>query len=132
MQDYGTEARLANACPVCQATLEDDDLFCGRCGSSLRGDNTAPAALNLPVVHLLTQVCTLQKDMMRQSRSNQAIQARQFQRALEVQSGQLELTLAHATTTMELQERRMQALVRWTAGLATFTVALIFIAIQVL
>jgi hypothetical protein len=69
---------------------------------------------------------------VRQFRNNQALQARQLQRAMEVQASQLEMTLAHAATTMELQERRMQALVRWTAILATSASALIFIAIQVL
>ena len=132
MQDFVTEVRVGNACPICQSGLEDGDLFCGRCGSFLRGDNSSPEALNLPVVHLLTQVCTLQKDLLRQFRSGQAIQARQFQRALEVQSDQLEKTLAHATTTMEAQERRLQMLVRWTAGLAASTVGLIFIVTQIL
>ena len=132
MQDLDTEVRVGNACPICQSGLEDGDLFCARCGSFLRGDNSSPEALNLPVVHLLTQVCTLQKELLRQFRSGQAIQARQFQRALEVQSGQLEKTLAHATTTMESQERRLQLLVKWTAGLAASAVGLIFIAIQVL
>ncbi len=132
MQQYETEIRLGNACPICQSALEDGDLFCGRCGSFLRGDNSSPEALNLPVVHLLTQVCTLQKDLLRQFRSGQAIQARQFQRALEVQSDQLEKTLAHATTTMESQERRLQMLARWTAGLAASAVSLIFIAMQIL
>jgi hypothetical protein len=70
--------------------------------------------------------------LLRQFRSGQAIQARQFQRALEVQSGQLETTLAHATTQMESQERRLQMLVRWTTGLAASAVALVFVAIQVL
>jgi predicted amidophosphoribosyltransferase len=132
MQDFQGEIAVADACPMCQADLEEGDLFCGRCGSSARGENAIPEALNLPVVHLLTQVCTLQKDLVRQFRNNQALQARQLQRAMEVQSSQLELTLAHATTTMELQERRLQALVRWTAILATSASALIFIAIQVL
>ena len=132
MQDLDTEVRVGNACPICQSGLEDGDLFCARCGSFLRGDNSSPEALNLPVVHLLTQVCTLQKELLRQFRSGQAIQARQFQRALEVQSGQLETTLAHATTQMESQERRLQMLVRWTTGLAASAVGLVFIAIQVL
>jgi hypothetical protein len=132
MQEYDTETRLGNACPICQSALEDGDLFCGRCGSFLRGDNSSPEALNLPVVHLLTQVCTLQKDLLRQFRSGQAIQARQSQRSLELQSNQLEKTLAHATTTMESQERRLQMLVRWTAGLAASAVGLIFIALQAL
>ncbi len=132
MQDFDTEVRVGNACPICQSALENGDLFCGRCGSFLRGDNSSPEALNLPVVHLLTQVCTLQKELLRQFRSGQAIQARQFQRALEVQSGQLEKTLAHATTQMEAQERRLQMLVRWTTGLAASAVALVFVAIQVL
>lgn len=132
MQDLDTEVRVGNACPICQSALEDGDLFCARCGSFLRGDNSSPEALNLPVVHLLTQVCTLQKELLRQFRSGQAIQARQFQRALEVQSGQLETTLAHATTQMESQERRLQMLVRWTTGLAASAVALVFVAIQLL
>jgi hypothetical protein len=132
MQDLDTEVRVGNACPICQSGLEDGDLFCARCGSFLRGDNSSPEALNLPVVHLLTQVCTLQKELLRQFRSGQAIQARQFQRALEVQSDQLEKTLAHATTTMESQERRLQLLVKWTAGLAASAVGLVFVAIQVL
>jgi hypothetical protein len=132
MQDYETEIQLGDACPICQTALEDGDLFCGRCGSFLRGDNSSPEALNLPVVHLLTEVCTLQKDLLRQFRSTQAIHARQFQRALEVQSEQLEKTLAHATTTMESQERRIHMLVRWTAGLAASGVGLIFLAMQAL
>jgi hypothetical protein len=132
MQDYETDVRVASACPICQASLENGDLFCGRCGSFLRGDNSSPEALNLPVVHLLTQVCDLQKDLLRQFRSGQAIQARQFQRALEVQSDQLEKTLAHHTATMEMQEQRLQMLVRWTAALGTAAVGFIFIAIQIL
>ncbi|HSP54574.1 MAG TPA: hypothetical protein VLS25_03210 [Dehalococcoidia bacterium] len=131
MQEYETEIRLGNACPVCQSQLEDGDLFCARCGSFLRGENSSPEALNMPVVHLLTQVCTLQKDMMRQFRSGQALQARQSQRALELQA-QLEKTLANSTTMMESQERRLQMLVRWTAGLAAAAVGLIFIGVQVL
>jgi len=132
MQDYETEVRLANACPVCQSPLEDGDLFCGRCGSFLRGDNSSPEALNLPVVHLLTQVCTLQKELLRQFRTGQAIQARQFQRALEVQSAQLEKTLDHATRQMESHERRLQIMVKWTAGIAASTVAGVLLLLQIL
>lgn len=132
MQDLETDVSVADACPVCQASLEEDDLFCGRCGSFVRGDNSNPESVNTPVVQLLTQVCALQKDLLRQFRNSQALQARQFQRALENQSTQLELTLSHTTTTMEMSERRLQALLRWTAGLATFAVGLIFIAIQIL
>lgn len=130
MQYFETETRPAAACPICQSNLDEGDLFCARCGTFLRGDNSSPEALNLPVVHLLTQVCTLQKELLRQFRTGQAVQARQFQRALEVQSMQLENTLAHATAQMELQERRLQMLVRWTAGLAAAAVAITFIAIQ--
>ena len=132
MQEYDTDVRTASACPVCQSNLAEGDLFCGRCGTFLRGDNASPEALNLPVVHLLTQVCTLQKDLLHQFRSGQAIQARQFQRALEVQSGQLEKTFAHATTQMESQERRLELLVRWTAGIAASAIGLLFIGLQVL
>lgn len=123
---------LAAACPTCEASLEEGDLFCGRCGSFLGSDGVSPEAVNVPMVQLLTQVCSLQKDLLRQYRSNQALQARQFQRALELQSGQLEATLSHATATMEMSERRLHQLVRWSASLATFAVALIFIAIQLL
>lgn len=132
MQDLETDVGVVDACPICQATLEEGDLFCGRCGSFLRSDGANPESVNMPVVQLLTQVCALQKDLLRQYRNNQAIQARQFQRALELQSEQLELTLTHATTTMEMSERRLQELIRWTAGLATFAVGLIFAAIQIL
>lgn len=124
--------RTASACPICQSNLADGDLFCARCGTFLRGDNSSPEALNLPVVHLLTQVCTLQKDLLHQFRTGQAIQARQFQRALEVQSSQLEKTFAHATTQMQSQERRLELLVRWTAAIAASAVGMLFIALQIL
>ncbi len=107
-------------------------MFCGRCGTFLKGDNASADALNLPVAHLLTQVCTLQKELLRQFRAGQAIQARQFQRALEVQSTQLESTLAHAAVQMEAHERRLQFFIRSTAGLAAVAMALIVVAVQVL
>ncbi len=126
------DARLANACPVCQSRLADGDLFCARCGTFLRGDNSSPEALNLPVVHLLTQVCTLQKDLLRQFRAGQAIQARQFQRALEVQSAQLTETLAHATRQTESLEKRIYLLLRWTSGLGIAIALLVFLAVQLI
>lgn len=131
MQDYDTDVRIANACPICHSRIDGDDLFCGRCGSFLKGDNSSPEALNLPVVHLLTQVCTLQKDLLHQYRTGQAIQSRQFQRSLQLQSEQLQHTLDHAARQMESHERKLQLLVRWTAGMAAAAVAFVFIAVQV-
>lgn len=132
MQDYETDLRVANTCPICQTRIDGADLFCARCGNFLRGDNSSPEALNLPVVHLLTQVCTLQKDLLHQYRTGQAIQSRQFQRSLQMQAEQLQRTLDHAERQMESHERKLQMLVRWTAGMAAAAVALIFIAIQVI
>jgi len=130
MQDFDTEITTGNACPICQSALENGDLFCARCGTFLRGDNSSPEALNLPVIHLLTQVCSLQKDLLRQYRTGQALQARQFQHALKLQADQLEKTLDHAARQSESQERRLQLLVRWIAGLAAAGVAILFIAVQ--
>src|SRR5439155_19833796 len=124
MQELGTDIGAGTSCPVCQSRLEADAVFCGRCGTFLRGESASPDALNLPVVHLLTQVCMLQKELLRQFRAGQAIQARQFQRALEVQSSQLESTLAHAAVQMETHERRLQYFIRSTAGLAALAMAL--------
>ncbi len=130
MQDFDTDVRLANACPICQTRIENGDLFCARCGNFLRGDNSSPEALNLPVVHLLTQVCSLQKDLLHQYRTGQALQSRQFQQALRLQSEQLNVTLAHASREMESQERKLRVLVGWTGGMAAAAVALVFIAVQ--
>ena len=130
MQDFDTELRVTNACPICQSAIEGSALFCARCGTFLRGDNSSPEALNLPVVHLLTQVCTLQKELLRQFRTNQALQARQFQRALELQVQQLEGTLKHAADQTDSQERRMQFLVRWTVGVAATAAGIVFLVIQ--
>jgi hypothetical protein len=134
MQEIDPDIRVSanGACPVCQSRLDAGDVFCGRCGVFLHGDNASPEALNLPVVHLLTQVCTLQKDLLRQFRTSQALQARQFQRALEVQVQQLEKTLAHAAREAESQERRLNLLVRWSAGLASATALFVFLTIQLL
>jgi uncharacterized Zn finger protein (UPF0148 family) len=118
MPDLDTEVRAANACPACNSRLQEGDLFCARCGLFLRGENTSQEALNLPVVHLLTQVCRLQQELLRQFRTSQAMQARQFQRALEAQASQLEKTLAHAANHVDSQERRLYLTLRWGAGFA--------------
>lgn len=131
MHELDTATRVAHACPICQSPIDSGDLFCARCGNFLHGDNSSPEALNLPIVHLLTQVCTLQKDLLHQYRTGQALQARQFQQALRLQADQLNRTLAHAARQMESQERKLRVLVTWTAGLAAAAVAFLFIALQI-
>lgn len=128
MHEYDAPTRTRAACPVCQWQLDDGDLFCARCGVFLKGENGSPEALNLPIVHLLTQVAGLQRELMRQFRTGQAVQARQFQRALQVQAEQFNKSLAHAAEQTRLQEEKLQRMVRWTAALAALAVAFIFFA----
>jgi uncharacterized Zn finger protein (UPF0148 family) len=128
MQEYNAPPRTKAACPVCQWRLDDGDLFCARCGTFIKGENGSAEALNMPIVHLLTQVASLQQELLRQFRSGQAVQARQFQRALQVQAEQFNRSLAHAAEQTQLQEEKLQRLVRWTAALAALAVAFIFFA----
>lgn len=131
MPEFDTATRVANACPICQSAIDNGDLFCPRCGNFLHGDNSSPDALNLPIVHLLTQVCTLQKDLLHQYRTGQALQARQFQQALRLQAEQLNQTLAHAARQIESQERKLRLMVAWATGIAATAVALIIIITQI-
>ncbi len=131
MPDFAAPAPVASACPICQCRLGDDDLFCSRCGVFLKSDGSNTEAVNLPVVHLLAQVCALQRDLLRQFRQGQAVQARQFQRALQVQSEQLEKTLAHVASQTETTEQRVAIWQRWTAGFAAAVVAVVVVAVRV-
>ena len=118
MRDFDASAPTVGACPICHTAIEGGALFCPRCGVFLKGDGASPEALNLPMVHLLSQVCALQGDLLRQFRQGQALQARQFQQALRLQAEQLESTLAHAARQAESQEQRLRLWLRWTAGFA--------------
>ncbi len=129
MRNFDPPAAAVGACPICHSAVEDGAVFCPRCGVFLKGDGASPEALNLPMVHLLSQVCALQGDLLRQFRQGQALQARQFQQALRLQAQQLESTLAHAARQAESQEQRLRLWLRWTAGLAA-AVAFIVAALQ--
>lgn len=124
------EGPSRRACPICQSHIEDGALFCARCGIYLKGDGSSPEALNLPLVHLLAQVCTLQRELLQQFRTGQSQQARQFQRSLHLQSQQLEKTLDHAAHQSESWQRRLQIWQRWTIGLAAAVAALVVAAVQ--
>jgi ElaB/YqjD/DUF883 family membrane-anchored ribosome-binding protein len=129
MQEFETATRLPGACPVCQSRIENGDLFCPRCGNFLHGDNSNPEPLNLPLVHLLSQVCTLQKDLLHQYRSGQAVQARQFQKALQVQSEQFDKALRHAADQAQMAQDRTVLLVRWTSVLAGAAVGIVLLVL---
>lgn len=118
------------ACPICQSRTEDGALFCARCGIYLKGDGSSPEALNLPLVHLLAQVCTLQRELLQQFKAGQTQQARQFQRSLQLQSQQLEKTLNHTAQQSDSWEQRLRLWQRWTIGLAAAVAALLIIAVQ--
>ena len=130
MADFDAPARAASACPICQSAVEEGSLFCARCGIFLKGDGSSSEALNLPLVHLLAQVCALQRDLLRQFRQGQAVQARQFQRALQVQTEHLEKTMAHVANQTETSEQRIRLWQRWVTGLAAAVVVLVIAVVQ--
>jgi len=130
MRDFEAPAAVASVCPICQSHLDEGAPFCARCGTFLRGDGASPEAINLPVVHLLSQVCALQRELLRQFRTGRALQARQFERALRVQGEELQHTLAHAAHQTESQERRLRLWLRWTGALAAAFAAVVVIAAQ--
>ena len=120
-----------DVCPICQSQALDGAMFCARCGTFLRGDGPATDGQGAPMVHLLTQVCALQRELLDQFRAGQALQARQFQRSLRLQSQQLERTLAHTARQAETSEQRVQVWQRWTAGLAAAVVGLAVVVTQI-
>src|SRR5688500_8294262 len=103
------------ACPVCGSRAEAGSLFCAACGAFLKtedGRTTKKRQTRLAVanghtgetpgdyslVQLLGEVAHLQRDLLKQFRQGQAVQARQFSRALEAQALHLDKALAHAAS----------------------------------
>ncbi len=125
MPNMEAPAPAGSACPVCGTRGHDAALFCSRCGAYVKGDGKSPQSLNFPLVHLLSEIAQLQRDLLRQFRQGHALQARQFERALQAQAQQLEKTLAHGSRQAEQSEERIQFWQRLTAGLA----ALVFVVL---
>jgi len=135
------------ACPVCGARAEAGSLFCAACGAYLKTDDgrrtkkreTRTALANghsgdvpeqYSLVQLLGEVAHLQRDLLKQFRQGQAVQARQFSRALEAQALQLDKALAHAAGQVEASEQRLLLWQRWAAGIAAGCVFILVVATQ--
>jgi hypothetical protein len=147
---YSDETRAAvagSACPVCGSRTEAGSLFCAACGAYLKTDDgrrtkkreTRTALANghsgdvpgeYSLVQLLGEVAHLQRDLLKQFRQGQAVQARQFSRALEAQALQLDKALAHAAGQVEASEQRLLLWQRWAAGIAAGCVFLLVVATQ--
>jgi hypothetical protein len=80
------------------------------------------------MVQLMGEIAHLQRDLLRQFRQGQALQVRQFERALQAQALGLEKTLAHTAERVKASEERLDVWQRWTAGLAAgvFVLLLVF------
>ena len=133
------------ACPVCGSRAETGALFCAACGAFLKNEDSrrtkktrtavanghsgeAPGEYSL--VSLLGEVAHLQRDLLKQFRQGQAVQARQFARALEAQAVHLDKALAHAAVQIEASEQRLLLWQRWAAGIAAGCVFVIVLATQ--
>lgn len=133
MPDYTATALPGGAvaaCPSCGSRSSEGDIFCARCGVFLHGPQDGLGAVNLPIVHLLTEVATLQRELLHELRKGQASQARQFQRALQLQADQLEKTLTYGTRQTEAVEQRAQLWQKCAAGLAAAVFVLVLLAVQ--
>jgi hypothetical protein len=144
--DYSADTPLARpkaACPVCSSRTEADALFCARCGAFLGEDNgkrpqkrgkasgIPPDDIDHGMVQLMGEIAHLQRDLLRQFRQGQALQVRQFERALQAQALGLEKTLAHTAERVEASEARLDVWRRWTAGLAAAVFVLLVIGSQI-
>ena len=133
------------ACPVCGSRAEAGSLFCGACGAFLKTEDsrrtkkTRTAVANghsgeapgdYSLVQLLGEVAHLQRDLLKQFRQGQAVQARQFSRALEAQALHLDKALSHAAAQVEASEQRLLLWQRWAAGIAAGCVFVIVLATQ--
>jgi predicted amidophosphoribosyltransferase len=140
-------AVAASACPVCGSRSAEGSLFCAACGALLKTEEgrrtkrreTRTALANghsgdvpgqYSLVQLLGEVAHLQRDLLKQFRQGQAVQARQFARALEAQALQLDKALAHAAAQVEASEQRLLLWQRWAAGIAAGCVFLLVVATQ--
>jgi len=118
MEDFEIRIPTNDVCSVCRTRLQENAAFCSGCGAFLKDDGVTPDTSNLPLVNLLSQVCSLQGELLKQFKVGQIQQSRQFRRALQLQSQQLEKTFAHAAAHIESSERRVQLWQRWITGLA--------------
>ncbi len=145
--DYSADKPLApakGACPVCSSRAEDGALFCARCGAFLQDANgkspqkrsaqangTPTEGVEHGMVQLMAEIAHLQRDLLRQFRQGQALQVRQFERALQAQALGLEKTLAHTAERVEASEQRLDIWQRWTAGLVAAVFVLLVVGSQV-
>ena len=145
--DYSADkppAPAKGACPACSSRAEDGALFCARCGAFLTDGNgerpqkrgaqansTPTEGVEHGMVQLMAEIAHLQRDLLRQFRQGQALQVRQFERALQAQAQGLEKTLAHTAERVEASEQRLDIWQRWTAGLVAAVFVLLVVGSQV-
>jgi uncharacterized Zn finger protein (UPF0148 family) len=159
--DYSADVPAApnkGDCPVCSTRAADGALFCAACGAFLKSEDgrrtqkrearastangrptvtatttaAVPENIDFGFVQLMGEITQLQRDLLRQFRQGQALQARQFERALQAQALGLEKTLAHVDTRAQASEERLHVWQRWTAGLGVAFVVILLIATQIL
>jgi predicted nucleic acid-binding Zn ribbon protein len=160
--DYSAEVPAApnkGTCPVCSTNAPDGALFCAACGAFLKAEDgrrpqkretrgstangrpapttttttaVAPDNIDFGFVQLMGEITLLQRDLLRQFRQGQAIQARQFERALQAQALSLEKTLAHVDSRVQASEERLHIWQRWSAGLGAAVVIALLIITQIL
>jgi hypothetical protein len=143
--DETSVTSAGSACPVCGSRAETGSLFCAACGAFLKTDDgrrskktrtavanghAAEAPGDYSLVQLLGEVAHLQRDLLKQFRQGQAVQARQFARALEAQALHLDKALSHAAAQVEASEQRLLLWQRWAAGIAAGCVFVIVLATQ--
>jgi hypothetical protein len=159
--DYSADVPAApnkGDCPVCNTRAPDGALFCAACGAFLKSEDgrrtqkrearagtangrpvstatttaAVPDSIDFGFVQLMGEITHLQRDLLRQFRQGQAIQARQFERALQAQALSLEKTLAHVDSRVQASEERLQIWQRWSAGLGVAVVLVLLFITQIL
>jgi predicted nucleic acid-binding Zn ribbon protein len=159
--DYSADVPAApnkGTCPVCSTHAPEGALFCAACGAFLKAEDgrrphkrearattangrpvstttttaVAPDNIDFGFVQLMGEITHLQRDLLRQFRQGQAIQARQFERALQAQALGLEKTLAHVDSRVQASEERLHMWQRWSAGLGAAVVVALLIITQIL
>jgi hypothetical protein len=157
--DYSAELPAApnkGECPVCNTRTTDGALFCAACGAFLKSEDgrrpqkrearlatangrppatatgAAAEGLDFGMVQLMGEITHLQRDLLRQFRQGQALQARQFERALQAQALGLDKTLAHVDSRVQAADERLQVWQRWSAGLGVAVVLVLLFITQIL
>jgi hypothetical protein len=116
-------------CQLCRTENEDGASICTACGAALASNGSRPEAVASPFTLLLADNRNFQRELLQQIRDSQSLQARVFQRALQIQAGQLEKTLGYALQTQST-EQRIQFWQRLAVGLAAAVVVLFIVAAQ--